>query len=139
MKAIFLIIGCFISICYNAVLAQGIRPYTVEMNSDSLYQNALSYLCNEDYFIDCVDSSAGFIKAKKFTVIDKLLSVYKGQRTEVSMFIKPISERKSSISVTTYIETLEHDESIIFHKEGLCNDSTLCMSIINGIISVNQD
>lgn len=139
MKAIFLIIGCFISICYNAVLAQSIRPYTVEMNSDSLYQNALSYLCNEDYFIDCVDSSAGFIKAKKFTVVDKLLSVYKGQRTEVSMFIKPISERKSSISVTTYIETLEHDESIIFHKEGLCNDSTLCMSIINGIISVNQD
>lgn len=116
MKATFLIIGLFISICYNTVLAQGIKPYTVEMNSDSLYQNALSYLCNEDYFIDCVDSSAGFIKAKKFTVIDKLLSVYKGQRTEVSMFIKPISERKSSISVNTYIETLEHDESIIFHK-----------------------
>ncbi len=88
------------------------------MNSDSLYQNALSYLCNEDYFIDCVDSSAGFIKAKKFTLVDKLLSVYKGQRTEVSMFIKPISERKSSISV---------------------NNSTLCMSIINGIISVKQD
>lgn len=139
MKAIFLIIGCFISICYNTVLAQGIKPYTVEMNSDSLYQSVLSYLCNEDYFIDCVDSSAGFIKVKKFTVVDKLLSVYKGQRTEVSMFIKPISERKSSISVNTYIETLEHDESIIFHKEGLCNDSTLCMSIINGIISVNQD
>ncbi|MDY3070258.1 MAG: hypothetical protein SOR57_11565 [Parabacteroides sp.] len=109
------------------------------MNSDSLYQNALSYLCNEDYFIDCVDSSAGFIKAKKFAVIDKLLSVYKGQRTEVSMFIKPISGGKSSISVAAYIETLEHDESIIFHKEGLCNDSTLCMSIINGIISANQD
>ena len=77
MKAIFLIIGLFISLCYNVVLAQGIKPYTVEMNSDSLYQNALIYLCNEDYFIDCVDSSAGFIKAKKFTVIDKLLSVIK--------------------------------------------------------------
>lgn len=139
MKATFLIIGLFISICYNAALAQGMKPYTVEMNSDSLYQNALSYLCNEDYFIDCVDSSAGFIKAKKYVEINKLISVYKGQRTEVSMFIKPISERKSSISVNTYIETLEHDESIIFHKEGLCNDSTLCMSIINGIISVKQD
>lgn len=84
------------------------------------------------YFIDCVDTTSGFIKAKKYVKNENLLSVILGRRTELSIIIRPVRENESSLSIRIYQTTLE--ENLYFHEEGISEDNSLYQAIIRGIL-----
>ena len=112
--------------------AQILEPYTVEQNKDSLFHKTIGYLQKNQYFIDCIDTTSGFIKAKKYVKNEKLLSVILGRRTELSIIIRSVQENESSLSIRIYQTTLE--ENLYFHEEGICEDNTLYQAIIRGIL-----
>ena len=132
MKSLFFISIILLSLYAGNVDAQTLEPYTVEQNKDSLFHKAINYLQKNQYFIDCIDTESGFIKAKKYVKIEKLLSVTLGRRTELSIIIQPVQENESSLSIRIYQTTLE--ENLYFHEEGISEDNSLYQAIIRGIL-----
>lgn len=132
MKSLFFISIVLLSLYAGNMDAQILEPYTVEQNKDSLFHKTIGYLQKNQYFIDCIDTTSGFIKAKKYVKNEKLLSVILGRRTELSIIIRPVQENESSLSIRIYQTTLE--ENLYFHEEGICEDNTLYQAIIRGIL-----
>ena len=92
-----------------AVPASAAEEYRAEMSKDSLMQKAVTWLVGDGWFVESIDSSFGFVKAKKYEYSDKLLSVTTAKRTEVSVIIRPAA------------------------KEGMSDDQELCRKIADGI------
>lgn len=132
MKSLFFINIILLSLYAGNMDAQTLEPYTVEQNKDSLFHKTINYLQKNQYFIDCIDAESGFIKAKKYVKIEKLLSVTLGRRTELSIIIQPVQENESSLSIRIYQATLE--ENLYYHEEGICEDNSLYQAIIRGIL-----
>ena len=78
---------------------------------------------------------SGIIKAKKYIDREKLLSTSVGKRIELSIFVKPVKDDKSAISLTIY--TVSLDKNPAYHQEGICKDDKLYKTIIQGIKSTN--
>ena len=85
MKSLFFISIILLNLYVGNVDAQTLEPYTVDQNKDSLFHKTIGYLHKNQYFIDCVDTTSGFIKAKKYVKNENLLSVILGRRTELSV------------------------------------------------------
>lgn len=130
-KLLLICMVSLLSICTGNALAQTSGSLTVELPKDSLYQMTIHYLQDNDFFIDCIDIQSGFVKAKKYIDREKLFSASIGKRLELSIFVKPIDENKSSISLTIYTTVLSKNPD--FRKEGICKDNALYSSIIQGI------
>lgn len=132
MKSLFFISIILLNLYVGNVDAQTLEPYTVDRNKDSLFHKTIGYLHKNQYFIDCVDTTSGFIKAKKYVKNEKLLSVILGRRTELSIIIRPVREDESSLSIRIYQTTLE--KNLYYHEEGICEDKTMYQAIIRGIL-----
>lgn len=132
MKSLFFISIILLNLYVGNVDAQTLEPYTVEQNKDSLFHKTIGYLQKNQYFIDCVDTTSGFIKAKKYVKNENLLSVILGRRTELSIIIRPVREDESSLSIRIYQTTLE--KNLYYHEEGICEDKTMYQAIIRGIL-----
>lgn len=132
MKSLFFISIILLNLYVGNVDAQTLEPYTVDQNKDSLFHKTIGYLHKNQYFIDCVDTTSGFIKAKKYVKNEKLLSVILGRRTELSIIIRPVREDESSLSIRIYQTTLE--KNLYYHEEGISEDNTLYQAIIRGIL-----
>lgn len=132
MKSLFFISIILLNLYVGNVDAQTLEPYTVEQNKDSLFHKTIGYLQKNQYFIDCVDTTSGFIKAKKYVKNENLLSVILGRRTELSIIIRPVRENESSLSIRIYQTTLE--ENLYYHEEGICEDKSMYQAIIRGIL-----
>lgn len=132
MKSLFFISIILLNLYVGNVDAQTLEPYTVDQNKDSLFHKTIGYLHKNLYFIDCVDTTSGFIKAKKYVKNENLLSVILGRRTELSIIIRPVREDESSLSIRIYQTTLE--KNLYYHEEGICEDKTMYQAIIRGIL-----
>lgn len=135
-KLLLICMVSLLSICTGNVFAQISDSHTVELPKDSLFQWTIHYLQDNDFFIDCMDMQSGFVKAKKYIDREKLFSAYIGKRLELSIFVKPIGENKSSVSLTIYTTVLSRNPE--FRKEGICKDDALYSSIIQGIKSARM-
>lgn len=114
-----------------AVPARAAEEYRAEMSKDSLMQKAVTWLVSNGWFVESIDSSFGFVKAKKFENSDKLLSVTTAVRTEVSVIIRPAGDAASTFVVQAYVTTQALKQ--ILAKEGLTDDNELCRKIADGI------
>lgn len=114
-----------------AVPARAAEEYRAEVSKDSLMQKAVTWLVSNGWFVESIDSSFGFVKAKKFENSDKLLSVTTAVRTEVSVIIRPAGDTASTFVVQSYVTTEALKK--ILAKEGLSDDSELCRRIADGI------
>lgn len=132
MKSLFFISIILLNLYVGNVDAQTLEPYTVDQNKDSLFHKTIGYLQKNQYFIDCVDTTSGFIKAKKYVKNENLLSVILGRRTELSIIIRPVREDESSLSIRIYQTTLE--KNLYYHEEGICEDKSMYQAIIRGIL-----
>lgn len=132
MKSLFFISIILLNLYVGNVDAQTLEPYTVDQNKDSLFYKTIGYLRKNQYFIDCVDTTSGFIKAKKYVKNENLLSVILGRRTELSIIIRPVREDESSLFIRIYQTTLE--KNLYYHEEGICEDKTMYQAIIRGIL-----
>ena len=61
MKSLFFISIILLNLYVGNVDAQTLEPYTVDQNKDSLFHKTIGYLYKNQYFIDCVDTTSGFI------------------------------------------------------------------------------
>lgn len=114
-----------------AVPARAAEEYRAEVSKDSLMQKAVAWLVSDGWFVESIDSSFGFVKAKKFENSDKLLSVTTATRTEVSVIIRPAGDAASTFVVQAYVTTQALKQ--ILAKEGLTDDNELCRKIADGI------
>lgn len=114
-----------------AVPARAAEEYRAEMSKDSLMQKAVTWLVGDGWFVESIDSSFGFVKAKKYEYSDKLLSVTTAKRTEVSVIIRPAGDNASTFVVQAYITTQALKQ--VFAKEGMSDDQELCRKIADGI------
>lgn len=114
-----------------AVPASAAEEYRAEVSKDSLLQKAVTWLVGDGWFVESIDSSFGFVKAKKFENSDKLLSVTTATRTEVSVIIRPAGDAASTFVVQAYVTTQALKQ--ILAKEGLTDDNELCRKIADGI------
>lgn len=114
-----------------AVPARAAEEYRAEVSKDSLMQKAVTWLVSDGWFVESIDSSFGFVKAKKFENSDKLLSVTTAVRTEVSVIIRPAGDAASTFVVQAYVTTQALKQ--ILAKEGLTDDNELCRKIADGI------
>lgn len=114
-----------------AVPARAAEEYRVEVSKDSLMQKAVTWLVSNGWFVESIDSSFGFVKAKKFENSDKLLSVTTATRTEVSVIVRPAGDAASTFVVQAYVTTQALKQ--ILAKEGLTDDNELCRKIADGI------
>ena len=114
-----------------AVPARAAEEYRTEVSKDSLMQKAVTWLVSNGWFVESIDSSFGFVKAKKFENSDKLLSVTTATRTEVSVIIRPAGDAASTFVVQAYVTTQALKQ--ILAKEGLTDDNELCRKIADGI------
>lgn len=114
-----------------AVPARAAEEYRAEVSKDSLMQKAVTWLVSDGWFVESIDSSFGFVKAKKFENSDKLLSVTTAARTEVSVIIRPAGDAASTFVVQAYVTTQALKQ--ILAKEGLTDDNELCRKIADGI------
>lgn len=114
-----------------AVPASAAEEYRAEVSKDSLLQKAVTWLVGDGWFVESIDSSFGFVKAKKYEYSDKLLSVTTAKRTEVSVIIRPAGDNASTFVVQAYITTQALKQ--VFAKEGLTDDNELCRKIADGI------
>ena len=114
-----------------AVPARAAEEYRAEVSKDSLMQKAVTWLVSNGWFVESIDSSFGFVKAKKFENSDKLLSVTTAVRTEVSVIIRPAGDAASTFVVQAYVTTQALKQ--ILAKEGLTDDNELCRKIDDGI------
>lgn len=113
------------------VPARAAEEYRAEVSKDSLMQKAVTWLVSNGWFVESIDSSFGFVKAKKFENSDKLLSVTTATRTEVSVIIRPAGDAASTFVVQAYVTTQALKQ--ILAKEGLTDDNELCRKIADGI------
>ena len=134
-KYLFVCILALLDICVSSVFAQTHHSQKFEISKDSLHQKTIDYLQENEFCIDCVDLQSGFIKAKKYIDREKLLSTSVGIRIELSIFVKPVKDDKSAISLTIY--TVSLDKNPAYHQEGICKDDKLYKTIIQGIKSTN--
>lgn len=114
-----------------AVPARAAEEYRAEVSKDSLMQKAVTWLVSNGWFVESIDSSFGFVKAKKFENSDKLLSVTTATRTEVSVIVRPAGDAASTFVVQAYVTTQALKQ--ILAKEGLTDDNELCRKIADGI------
>lgn len=114
-----------------AVPARAAEEYRAEVSKDSLMQKAVTWLVSDGWFVESIDSSFGFVKAKKFENSDKLLSVTTATRTEVSVIVRPAGDAASTFVVQAYVTTQALKQ--ILAKEGLTDDNELCRKIADGI------
>lgn len=114
-----------------AVPARAAEEYRAEVSKDSLMQKAVTWLVSDGWFVESIDSSFGFVKAKKFENSDKLLSVTTATRTEASVIIRPAGDAASTFVVQAYVTTQALKQ--ILAKEGLTDDNELCRKIADGI------
>lgn len=114
-----------------AVPARAAEEYRVEVSKDSLMHKAVTWLVSNGWFVESIDSSFGFVKAKKFENSDKLLSVTTATRTEVSVIVRPAGDAASTFVVQAYVTTQALKQ--ILAKEGLTDDNELCRKIADGI------
>lgn len=114
-----------------AVPARAAEEYRAEVSKDSLMQKAVTWLVSNGWFVESIDSSFGFVKAKKFENSDKLLSVTTAVRTEVSVIIRPAGDAASTFVVQAYVTTQALKQ--ILAKEGLTDDNELCRKIADDI------
>lgn len=114
-----------------AVPARAAEEYRAEVSKDSLMQKAVAWLVSDGWFVESIDSSFGFVKAKKFENSDKLLSVTTATRTEVSVIVRPAGDAASTFVVQAYVTTQALKQ--ILAKEGLTDDNELCRKIADGI------
>lgn len=114
-----------------AVPARAAEEYRAEVSKDSLMQKAVTWLVSNGWFVESIDSSFGFVKAKKFENSDKLLSVTTATRTEVSVIIRPAGDAASTFVVQAYVTTQALKQ--ILAKEGLTDDNEVCRKIADGI------
>lgn len=121
----------FVVAALMAVPARAAEEYRVEVSKDSLMQKAVTWLVSDGWFVESIDSSFGFVKAKKFENSDKLLSVTTATRTEVSVIIRPAGDAASTFVVQAYVTTQALKQ--ILAKEGLTDDNELCRKIAEGI------
>lgn len=121
----------FVVAALTAVPARAAEEYRVEVSKDSLMQKAVTWLVSDGWFVESIDSSFGFVKAKKFENSDKLLSVTTAARTEVSVIIRPAGDAASTFVVQAYVTTQALKQ--ILAKEGLTDDNELCRKIADGI------
>lgn len=130
-KLIFVCLAVLLSMCTGSVYARTPYSQKLEVSKDSLFQLTIEYLQDNEYCIDCIDLPSGFIKAKKYIAKEKLLSTSVGKRIELSLFVKPIDDNKSTISLTIYTVTL--DKNSAYHQEGICKDESLYQAIIEDV------
>lgn len=114
-----------------AVPASAAEEYRAEVSKDSLLQKAVMWLVGDGWFVESIDSSFGFVKAKKYEYSDKLLSVTTAKRTEVSVIIRPAGDNASTFVVQAYVTTQALKQ--VFAKEGMSDDQELCRKIADGI------
>lgn len=114
-----------------AVPARAAEEYRAEVGKDSLMQKAVTWLVSNGWFVESIDSSFGFVKAKKFENSNTLLSVTTAVRTEVSVIIRPAGDTASTFVVQAYVTTEALKK--ILTKEGLTDDNELCRRIADGI------
>lgn len=119
----------------TAAPACAAEQYRAEVGKDSLLQKAVAWLVSNGWFVESIDSSFGFVKAKKFENSDKLLSVTTAVRTEVSVIIRPAGDAASTFVVQAYVTTQALKQ--ILAKEGLTDDNELCRKIADGIKAQN--
>lgn len=115
----------------TAVPARAAEQYRAEVGKDSLLQKAVAWLVSNGWFVESIDSSFGFVKAKKFENSNTLLSVTTAVRTEVSVIIRPAGDTASTFVVQAYVTTEALKK--ILTKEGLTDDNELCRKIADGI------
>ncbi len=126
-----LAVALFVVAALMAVPARAAEEYRAEVSKDSLMQKAVTWLVSDGWFVESIDSSFGFVKAKKFENSDKLLSVTTATRTEVSVIIRPAGDAASTFVVQAYVTTQALKQ--ILAKEGLTDDNELCRKIADGI------
>lgn len=114
-----------------AVPASAAEEYRAEVSKDSLLQKAVTWLVGDGWFVESIDSSFGFVKAKKYENSDNLFSVTTAKRTEVSVIIRPAGDNASTFVVQAYITTQALKQ--VFAKEGMSDDQELCRKIADGI------
>lgn len=132
-RLFFLGLLSLLSMSATHLLAQTSRVQRVKVPKDSLYRQTIDYLREHEFCIDCVDCQLGFVKAKKYVENDKLLSTSIGKRIELSIFVSPVDDAQSSLSLSIYCISL--DKNPAFHQEGMCKDEKIYQSLIQGIIS----
>lgn len=115
----------------TAAPVRAAEQYRAEVGKDSLLQKAVTWLVSNGWFVESIDSSFGFVKAKKFENSDKLLSVTTATRTEVSVIIRPAGDAASTFVVQAYVTTQALKQ--ILAKEGLTDDNEVCRKIADGI------
>lgn len=127
----FIAVVLFAVAAMVAVPASAAEEYRAEVSKDSLLQKAVTWLVGDGWFVESIDSSFGFVKAKKYEYSDKLLSVTTAKRTEVSVIIRPAGDNASTFVVQAYITTQALKQ--VFAKEGMSDDQELCRKIADGI------
>lgn len=115
----------------TAAPVRAAEQYRAEVGKDSLLQKAVTWLVSNGWFVESIDSSSGFVKAKKYENSNTLLSVTTAVRTEVSVIIRPAGDTASTFVVQSYVTTEALKK--ILAKEGLSDDSELCRRIADGI------
>lgn len=131
-------------LCFSAVRAQEpapepiVKTIEVAVGKDAAFERTIDYLQENDYFILCVDRSAGFIQAKTFIENPKkLFSVKLGERRTLDFMIRP-KEGDSLIRLDIYREIQQYggdnDAPTIYYKElGISRDPSLYREVLEGL------
>ena len=115
----------------QALLAQSPATCTVAAPVDSSVRAATAALMKNGFFIVECDVASGFVKAKRYTSNDNLLSAKIGFRTEIAVIVTPAGNGDCDVSIQLYEQTI--DTQPAFREEGLVEDRELCQALTTAI------
>ncbi|MVN93018.1 hypothetical protein [Mucilaginibacter aquatilis] len=128
---ITLALALFVFSGINTAFAQSkdFKHAKLALNADTCFKQALDYLENHDYFIEDVDKSSGFIRAKSYTKDKKILSSKVGERRTVTMRFSTIAGG-TLLSLNMYSEALRwsgsiHNNVLSYEDDGIVEQPTI--------------
>lgn len=107
------------------------------VSPDSCFTKALTFLEGHNYFIEALDRSGGYIKAKSYTKNNKVLSSKVGEKRTISFLFKPTSNG-TLVSINIYAETLSwvgstQNRVLSLEDNGILEDPSAYKQIIDAL------
>ncbi len=115
----------------SALFAQAPATCKVDAPVDSSVRAATAALMENGFFIVDTDVVSGFVKAKRYTSNDNLLSAKIGFRTEIAVIVTSAGNGDCNLSIQLYEQTV--DTQPAFREEGLVEDRELCQALTTAI------
>lgn len=120
-KGLLLAAALTIAAGSQALFAQSPATCTVAAPVDSSVRAATAALMKNGFFIVECDVASGFVKAKRYTPYEHILSPKLGTRRETAVIVMPAGDNCSDITIQFYEEIL-NTEPDFRKREGLVED-----------------